>query len=106
LFYSTNKEPGVLYGKESNIDTNKHKMDLRKGNDEGRKQQLCNFDVKLMDKLKTEGIQTIKQVELFTKWQKHVLDEYKSPLYDNSGIDILESVKQDRKNKKKFIEDC
>jgi hypothetical protein len=106
LFYLTDEEPGVLYGKESNVDTNKHKMDLTKGNDESRKQHLSNFDVKLMDKLKTEGIRTIKQVELFTKWRKHVPDEYKSPLYDNPGIDVLESVKQDRKNKKQFVEDC
>jgi hypothetical protein len=30
LFYSTDQEPGVLIGKESNMATEEHKMDLRK----------------------------------------------------------------------------
>jgi hypothetical protein len=106
LFYLMEEEPGVLYGKESSMDTMKHKMDLKKGNDEQRKQMLQDFDVDLIDQLKTEGIRTIKQVELFTKWRKHVPDEYKSPLYDNPGDDVLQSIKDDRKNKKKYVKEC
>jgi hypothetical protein len=105
LFYSTAEHPGILFAKESNMSVKVHKMDLRKGKEQGRNELLADFDVNNMEILNdVEGIRTIKQVELYTKWRKHVPEEYKSPLYDNPGEDVLQSVKEDRKNKKQYIE--
>jgi hypothetical protein len=106
LFYSTDQEPGVLIGKESNMATEAHKMDLRKGKDADRDRILRAFDVDIhLENLKSEGIRTIKQVELYSKWRKHVPDKHKSLLYDNPGEDVLLSVKEDRKDKKKYIKE-
>jgi hypothetical protein len=106
LFYCTDENPTVLIGKEDNISTTEHRMDLKKNSEVERSQILNDFDVERMDKLNdVEGIRLIKQVELYTKWRKHVPDEYKSPLYDHPGEDVLQSVKDDRKNKKKYIKE-
>jgi hypothetical protein len=57
-----------------------------------------------MEKLEAPGIQTIKQVEMYTKWRKHVQEQYKSPLYDNPGNEVILAVREDRKNKKQYTE--
>jgi hypothetical protein len=104
LFYSSDEEPGILYAKTSSMDTTTHRMDLRRGAD--REETLKYFDINDIEVLeeKDRGIKKIKQVELFTKWRKHVPDEFKSPLYDNPGEEILQSVKDDRKSKKEYVE--
>jgi hypothetical protein len=109
LFYSTDAEPGIIIAKESNMATSEHRMDLNKGKQQDRQDILRDIDIDnlgmTMENLTVEGIRTIKQVELYSKWRKHVPDEHKSPLYDNPGDDVLQSVKEDRKNKKKYIEE-
>jgi hypothetical protein len=93
-----------LIGKESSSALEEHKMDLRKGKDADRERILCKFDVDIhLEKLQSDGIRTIKQVELYSKWRKHVPDKHKSPLYDNPGDDVLLAVREDRKDKKKYI---
>jgi hypothetical protein len=104
LFYSHDEDMGTLYGMESNSATTSFKMDLKKGREQERQNTLSEFDVALMEPLNdVEGIRQIKQVELYTKWRKHVPDEHKSPLYDHPGDDVLQSVKDDRKNKLQYI---
>jgi hypothetical protein len=106
LFYATMDNPGVLYAKESNEAVDVQEMSLKKGHDITREQILQDFDFQELPQLDdVEGIRRIKQVELFSKWRKHVPDEYKSPLYDNPGEDIIQSVKDDRKKKKQYQED-
>jgi hypothetical protein len=80
-------------------------MDLRKGTDEERDEILKYFDMDDVPPLieKDPGIKHIKQVELYTKWRKHVPDEFKSPLYDHPGDDVLQSVKDDWKSKKEYV---
>jgi hypothetical protein len=105
LFWSTSDEPGVLYGKDSNSSTETHRMDLVKGSEEERKSVLQNFELEKVPVLDDcEGIRRIKQVELFSKWRKHVPDKYKSPLYDDPGEEVLQSVKEDRRSKKEYLE--
>jgi hypothetical protein len=101
---------GILYGKESNLpNATTHRMDMRKGTEADRKAILKEFrdyfDEKeeVLQRLVPPGIRTIKQVELYLKWRKHVPDEHKSPLYDNPGEDVLKSVKDDRRSKKEYI---
>jgi hypothetical protein len=110
LFYSHDEDMGALYGKDSNSSTTATRMDLKRGNDTVRKQVLAEFKDNIMQSMETvndceEGIQKIKQVELYTKWQKHIPDEYKSPLYNNPGEDILLSVKEDRKHKLQYVKE-
>ena len=104
MFYSEETAIGVLFAKHSNSDTGAHPMDLKRGNDAQRTNVLSTFDVDNMARLDAPGIRAIKQVELYTKWRKHVPDNQKSPLYDNPGDDVLLSVKEDRKSKKKYAE--
>jgi hypothetical protein len=107
LFYSSDAEPGVLFAKESNAAEVSHRMDLRKGKEASRSQVLEDFDIVNMEQMNdVEGIRKIKQVELYSKWRKHVPDKYKSPLYDYPGDDVVNTVKEDRKSKKKFMEQC
>ena len=95
---------GVLYGKTSNTMTDEHRMDLKKGTVDERKELLEFFDINDVEHLDdVECIKQIKQVELYTKWRKHVPDQYKSPLYDHPGDDVLASVKDDRKSKKEYV---
>jgi hypothetical protein len=110
VFYSDELEMGILYGKESNLlNATTHRMDLRKGTEADRKAILKEFrdyfDEKeeVLQRLVPPGIRTIKQVELYSKWRKHVPDEHKSPLYDNPGEDVLKSIKDDRRSKKEYI---
>jgi hypothetical protein len=106
LFYCSDKEPTSLYRKESNVAETEHRMDLKKGKDVDRKDILDSFDMEFMEALnKVDGIKPIKRVELYTKWWKHVPDEYKSLLYNDPGEDVLRAVKDDRKNKKKYIKE-
>jgi hypothetical protein len=106
LFYAPMDNPGVLYAKESNEAVNVQEMNLKKGHDITREQILQDFDFQELPQLNNvEGIRQIKQVELFSKWRKHVPDEYKSLLYDNPGEDIIQSVKDNRKKKKQYQQD-
>jgi flavodoxin len=102
LFYSTNQEKGVLFGKSSNTDQQEHQMDLQKGTGEVRENILKFFNIDDVPKLveKDHRIKWIKQVELYPKWRKHVPDKHKSPLCDNPGDDVLQSIKEDRKKKR------
>jgi hypothetical protein len=105
VFYSNDKNPGILYAKVSNNTASKvHEMDLRKGTGAERTKILEDFDVVDCEHLPVEGIRTIKQVELFSKWRKHVPNEYKSPLYDDPGEAVRLAIKDDRKSKKAYIE--
>jgi hypothetical protein len=106
LFYSSSQEKGVLYAKTSNTSEEAHRMDLRKGTDEERDEILKYFDMDDVPPLieNDPGIKRIKQVELYTKWRKHVPDEFKSPLYDHPGDDVLQSVKDDWKSKKEYVQ--
>jgi hypothetical protein len=110
LFYSHDKDMEALYGKDSNSSTTATRMDLKRGKDTVRTQELVEFKDNITQSMETmndceEGIQKIKRVELYTKWQKHIPDEYKSPLYDNPGEDILLSVKEDRKHKLQYVKE-
>jgi hypothetical protein len=90
LFFSEESKMGVLFGKGLNMEGEvTHRMDLQKGNDGQRSAILNDYDIDLLERLKAPGVKNIKQVELFTKWRKHVLEAYKSPLYDNPGEDII-----------------
>ena len=94
---------GILFAKQSNEEASPtHTMDLRKGHEAQQNSLLSAFDLEGMDRLEAPGIRTIKQVELFTKWRKHVPDDSKSPLYDNPGEDVILAVKQERKSKKEY----
>jgi hypothetical protein len=104
LFSSSDQEMGVLYGRETASSTEEHRMDLRKGTEQERQNILDSYDLEDMDVLTTDGIKTIKQVELYAKWRKHVPEEYKSPLYDHPGDDVLQAVRDDRKSKKEYIQ--
>jgi hypothetical protein len=90
---------------KSNTSEEAHRMDLRKGTEERREEILKYFDMDDVPPLieKDPGIKHIKQVELYTKWRKHVPDEFKSPLYDHPGDDVLQSVKDDWKSKKEYV---
>jgi hypothetical protein len=104
LFTSSDVEPGVLLAKESNSSNDVVRMDMRKGYDDHRSEILSNFDFEELEQLDDcPGIRRIKQVELFSKWRKHVPDKYKSPLYDNPGEEVLKSVKDDRRTKKEYL---
>jgi hypothetical protein len=110
LFFADECDMGILFARPSNKEgETTHRMDLKKGRESQRKELLKpdmfgKFDLdKKMELLKPPGIRTIKQVELYTKWRKHVPDELKSPLYDNPGEDVLLAVKEDRKSKKEYI---
>jgi hypothetical protein len=106
LFYSDETEMGVIHAKHSDKSPTTHQMDLKKGNETQRKDILSKFDDDLeefMERLTPPGIRTIKQVEMYTKWRKHVPDDHKSPLYDNPGEDVLQLVKEDRKSRKEHV---
>jgi hypothetical protein len=106
LFYCKDDGPSTIVAKEDNIDNKEHHMDLKKGKDKDRQEILRDFDVESMELLNdVDGIRTIKQVELYSKWRKHVPDEHKSPLYDHPGEAVIQSVKEDRKNKKNYIKE-
>jgi hypothetical protein len=105
LFYLSDAKPGVLFAKDSNNSLIEHRMDLVKGPEERQHEILNDFDINELDKMDdVEGIRKIKQVEFYKKWRKHIPEQYKSPLYDNPGEDVLQSVKDDRKTKKVFLE--
>jgi hypothetical protein len=105
LFFAEESEMGVLFGKASNGTAEvSHRMDLRKGYPDQRSKILHEYNLEQLEVLKAPGIKTIKQVELYSKWRKHVPEEYKSPLYNNPGEDILQSVKEDRKSRKEHAE--
>jgi hypothetical protein len=104
LFYSHDGDMGALFGKDTCSASTSFRMDLKKGKEAERQNILKDFDFEMLDRLDdVEGIRRIKQVELYTKWRKHVPDEHKSPLYDHPGEDIMLSVKEDRKSKLEYV---
>jgi hypothetical protein len=105
LFYSSAEDPGVLYAKETNESNSVLKMDMRRGSGSEREALLKDFELELLPPLNDcDGIKYIKQVELFSKWRKHVPDKYKSPLYDHPGDDVIQTVKDDHKKKRDLVQ--
>jgi hypothetical protein len=105
LFYSSDAEPGILFAKDSNSTLIEYRMDLRKGQAKDRSTALIDFNLEDLTKLEVPGIRKIKQVELFSKWRKHVPEQYKSPLYDDPGDDVLQAVRDERKSKKEYMKE-
>jgi hypothetical protein len=106
LFYSHDEDMGTLYGKESASSRTATRMELKRGGENDRNNILKDFDIRDIELLKdVDGIRRIKQVELYTKWRKHVPDQYKLPLYDKPGDDVLQSVKDDQKSKLEYVKE-
>ena len=65
---------------------------------ENRKSIMCCTQP---EELVPPGIKPIKQVELYQKWRKFVLDDYKDILCPFPGQDVVDAVTKQKKESKK-----
>ena len=97
IFNMEHSKPGILKLKDLS-DSNIRTQDLRKGNIqvEERKRLLQNALTNLKE-IRKPGIKPIKQIELATKWQPLVPEEYQDDICPIPHPDIVAKYKNEKK---------
>jgi len=105
MFCGFSKTPGRLFVSRTSAPIAENMVqELKKGKDADRK-KILDHPERHLPVMEPPSLRNIKKVELFTKWRKYVPQQYRSPLYDDPGKDVLDEVNEEKKNKRKKVKE-